>query len=56
MNDLQVIDFEKKAIEYLDTLGIGAGLNAGQKKAFLEVASVMKLNPFLKEIYAITKT
>ncbi len=47
-------DFEKKAIEYLDTMGMTKSLNESQKKLFIELAVSYSLNPFKREIYPIT--
>ena len=46
-------DFEKKAIEYLDAMGMTKQLNNSQKKLFIELASAYQLNPFKREIYPI---
>jgi len=47
------IDFEKKAVEYLDAMGMTRQLNDSQKKLFVELASAYQLNPFKREIYPI---
>ena len=47
------IDYEKKAMEYLDTMGMSKQLNDSQKKLFIELASAYQLNPFKREIYPI---
>ena len=46
-------DFEKKAIEYLDAMGMTKQLDNSQKKLFIELASAYQLNPFKREIYPI---
>jgi len=54
MNEQQAnIDYEKKAMEYLDTMGMSKQLNDSQKKLFIELASAYQLNPFKREIYPI---
>ncbi len=58
MNELaiqkeQVIDYEKKALEYLDAMGMTKQLSESQKKQFIELASAYQLNPFKREIYPI---
>lgn len=44
---------EKKVIEYMNASGIGADLDDGEKKQFIEVAKAYQLNPFKREIYCV---
>ena len=55
MNDLALTNEEikEKAVSYLDTLGFAQNLTADQKKTFIEMAIAYKLNPFIREIYAV---
>jgi len=49
----QVFDYEKKATEYLEVMGMNTQLSQSQKKQFIELASACQLNPFKREIYPI---
>ena len=55
MNEIQITDNEikEKALSYLDTLGFGKNLSDQQKTTFIEMAIAYKLNPFIREIYAV---
>lgn len=44
---------EKKIVEFMNSSGVGADLNDGEKKQFIEVAKAYQLNPFKREIYCI---
>lgn len=46
-------NYSAKAIQYLDTLGITAGLEPAHKLMFVELCARMGLNPMLREVYAI---
>ena len=49
----QAVDYERKAVEYLDAMGMTKQLNESQNKLFIELASAYQLNPFKREIYPI---
>lgn len=47
-----VMDYEKIALEYLESMGMNK-LKKGDQIKFLKLCQVFQLNPFLREIYAI---
>lgn len=53
LNKEQNVDYERKAVEYLDAMGMTRQLSDAQKKLFVELASAYQLNPFKREIYPI---
>ena len=59
MNDLATKEQHEvitrdKVIEYLDAFNIAGNLNDNEKKQFIEIATAYNLNPFKREIYAVS--
>ena len=44
---------EKVITEYLDAFGLATELYDNEKKQFIQIATMMQLNPFKKEIYCV---
>lgn len=49
----EVENYCDKATQYLDALGVTAGLDPAHKLMFVELCARMGLNPLLREVYAI---